>query len=99
MSWYDNLDLPAFAGEIRAIGEWLRRQQGEDDVRHLSKIIRWRDVAFWIGYLTCWVFNPISVLLLSVSITTDWTMIGRHGGYTNVKTAPVRFNRFRFAIG
>eukprot|EP00439_Symbiodinium_sp_Y106_P048229 s4341_g6.t1 len=65
--WVRGLDLKAFADEVEALGERLRREQGPEDMRHLRRVVLWSDLLAIVGLGSLWMSpNPITVLALSL---------------------------------
>uniref|UniRef100_A0A7S1CWN4 Fatty acid desaturase domain-containing protein n=1 Tax=Cyclophora tenuis TaxID=216820 RepID=A0A7S1CWN4_CYCTE len=99
--WIGQLDIVAFAADIRALGKTLENQQGEADVRHLNKLLMWINSVGIIGFLTMgFCVNPVSIVCLSTFVFCRWTMVAHHtchGGYD--KCLGGRWHRFRFALG
>jgi len=99
--WIRNLDYQGFSEEVTALGKQLQKAGGQEDVDHLNKILKWRDVAAVVGILTMWApLNPISVIALSTWTYASWTMVAHHtchGGYNRVDAG--KFNSRGFAIG
>lgn len=97
-----DLNLEAFRKDIHDLGTKLADNQGEEDVRHLRKIILWSKMCTWVGALTCWMaVNPVSIFLLSVGTMSRWTIIGHHichGGFDKCDKSGT-FNRFKFGVG
>ena len=59
--WIAKVDIPAFKAEIKALGDRLEKGQGDEDVAHLEKIMRWSNFCGAVGLLTCWMRpNPVS---------------------------------------
>jgi len=86
--WRRNLDLAAWANEVREVERKYRQGQGEEDVVHLNKILNISYLLYAVGLLTAGFaalpWNPISAICLSTSICARWTMVGHHvshGGY------------------
>lgn len=101
--WLEKLDLIAFKNEIRNLGNVLQKQQGQEDVDHLHKMMNWSNTCAFVGIFTMGYFklNVISVIALSTWTLTRWVMIGHHvchGGYDKCHPNK-RFNRFFFAVG
>lgn len=100
-AWVKNLDYDAFARDVNKLGKQLKKEQGVEDVEHLNKILRWRDIAAIAGITTMWMSpNPLSVLALSTWTYASWTMVAHHtchGGYNRVDAG--KFNSRGFAIG
>jgi len=100
--WIADFDVANFAKEIRDLGNELERNQGDEDVRHLRKMIAWSNFCGIAGLLTMgFGVNPITPFLLSVFTFTRFSMIAHHtchGGYDKCHPS-ARFNRFRFAVG
>lgn len=101
--WIPNFDLKSFTEEIRALGDKLEKEQGEDDVRHLNKIVGWSNLCAAVGMLTMgFSVNLVSIVALSTWTFSRWTMIAHHtchGGYDRCHPNKGRWHRFRFAIG
>jgi hypothetical protein len=103
-AWIEQLDLAAFASEIRALGVTLQDAQGIADYHHLQKMVRWSNTCALIGLVTMGLsVNLVTIAALSTWTCTRWTMIAHHtchGGYDKVDLSKVgRWNRFRFAVG
>jgi fatty acid desaturase len=102
-TWIKTFDVNAFARDIRDLGEQLRAQQGDADVQHLHKMVRWSNLCAAVGFLTMgYVVNPVAVVALSTWTFSRWTMIAHHvchGGYDSIHPNKKRWNRFKFAIG
>lgn len=101
--WIAKVDVEAFKADIKELGDRLSTGQGEEDVRHLQKIIRWSNICGAVGILTCWMRpNPVSILALSTWTLSRWTMIGHHvchGGYNKQDDGTGRFTSHGFAVG
>ena len=99
-AWVQNLDYDAFAKEVTHLGKQLLKESGHDDVVHLNKILRWRDMACLIGVATMWLNpNPITIAALSTWTYASWTMIAHHtchGGYNRVDAG--KYNSRGFAL-
>lgn len=102
--WIQNLDLRAFAADIKALGNKLEKQQGQEDVDHLNKMIAWSNACAFVGLITMGYFpmNFWTAFALSTWTLTRWTMIAHHvchGGYDKCHPNKKRWNRFVFALG
>mmetsp|Transcript_21555 Transcript_21555/g.27200 ORF Transcript_21555/g.27200 Transcript_21555/m.27200 type:complete len:429 (+) Transcript_21555:32-1318(+) len=101
--WISSFDLKSFTEEIRQLGEKLEKEQGEDDVRHLNKIVGWSNLCAAVGLFTMgFSVNLISIVALSTWTFSRWTMIAHHtchGGYDKCHPNKGRWHRFKFAIG
>jgi len=105
--WYQQMDLPKFAGEIRALEKELRDQAGPEDARHLQKILDWAVFARIAGLALAGVCKPmqgnvLAALALSTATFARWTMVGHHvghGGYDKNPDCSERFRRRRFGLG
>jgi len=108
--WVSNLDYPAFRKEVHELGQELAANQGEEDVKHLRKMIAWSNGFGLMGLATMWMSSPIGRLLSIVGLSTwtctRWTMIGHHishGGYNRQDDPKMggtgRFTTYRFAVG
>jgi fatty acid desaturase len=102
-AWIKNFDLNAFAKDIRELGDKLEKQQGEDDVRHLNKMVMWSNLCAAVGFLTMGMsVNIVAICALSTWTFTRWTMIAHHtchGGYDKCHPDKGRWNRFKFGLG
>lgn len=77
--WLKTLDLQAFETDIKAVGIALAKKQGEEDVKHLNKIILWNRLFALVGFSTVWMApNPLTVFCVSTAIFSSWTMLGHH---------------------
>ncbi len=67
--WRRNLDLKAWADEVRAVERKYRQGQGEEDVKHLNKILNFSYLLYGMGLATAGFaalpWNPISAVCLS----------------------------------
>jgi len=101
--WIPKFDLKSFTEEIRELGEKLEREQGDDDVRHLNKIVGWSNMCALVGMITMGLcVNPVAIIALSTWTFSRWTMIAHHtchGGYDKCHPNKNRWHRFKFAIG
>uniref|UniRef100_A0A7S2V6J1 Fatty acid desaturase domain-containing protein n=1 Tax=Fibrocapsa japonica TaxID=94617 RepID=A0A7S2V6J1_9STRA len=99
-SWVQNLDYDAFAKDVTELGKQLQADSGEEDVRHLNKILRWRNLAAVVGVATMWATpNPLTIAALSTWTYASWTMIAHHtchGGYNRVDAG--KYNSRGFAL-
>lgn len=100
--WIEQLDLEAFGKEVHELGEKLKAEQDQRDVKHLHKIVSWSRLCAFIGLGTMWMApNPISMIFLSLWTHSAWTMMGHHachGGY-NRTDATGRYSSRGFALG
>jgi fatty acid desaturase len=101
--WIEQFDLAAFTEDIRKLGEVLEKNQGDADVAHLKKIVRWSNTCLLVGFLTMgFRVNLLSALALSTWTFSRWTMIAHHtchGGYDKCHPNKNRWNRFKFGVG
>eukprot|EP00958_Prasinococcus_capsulatus_P028247 scaffold6466_cov390-Prasinococcus_capsulatus_cf.AAC.3 len=108
--WRENFDLKAWANEVRELGYELARNQNEEDVKHLKKILLWSNMCYFGGLalaaVTNPLLNPIPAFLISMGVVARWTMIGHHvchGGYNKQQSegseVTGRFHRRLFARG
>jgi len=99
--WIAKLDFDSFGRDVTALGKELLQETGDADVKHLEKIVNWRNIAALIGLSTCWMSpNPITIAALSTWTYASWTMIAHHtchGGYNRVEAG--RFHSRGFGLG
>lgn len=96
------VDVAAFAAEVRALRQQLNADLGPADHAHLRRMAGWGRCCSVLGWLTCWFPNPLAVLLLSVGNVARWTMVGHHvmhRGYDRVQGVPAHLTSARFALG
>jgi len=96
--WLQNLDLRAFTADIKALGNKLDKEQGQEDVDHLNKMISWSNACAFVGLITMGYFpiNFWTAFALSTWTLTRWTMIAHHvchGGYDKCHPNKVRHVR------
>jgi hypothetical protein len=100
-AWVESLDYEAFATDVNVLGKQLLKEQGNDDVEHLNKILGWRNLAAIVGVATMWVTpNPLTIAALSTWTYASWTMVAHHtchGGYNRVDAG--KYNSRGFALG
>jgi len=78
-AWVANLDYEGFTKEVNDLGKQLLKETGEADVDHLNKVLRWRDIAAFVGIATMWATpNPLTVAALSTWTYASWTMVAHH---------------------
>lgn len=78
-AWVANLDYEGFHKEVNDLGKQLLQETGEADVEHLNKVLRWRDIAAFVGIATMWTTpNPLTVAALSTWTYASWTMVAHH---------------------
>lgn len=99
--WVADLDYEGFGRAVTALGKDLQATGGQDDVKHLNKILSWRDACAAIGIATLWMTpNPLTIAALSTWTYASWTMVAHHtchGGYNRVDAG--KFNSRGFALG
>lgn len=62
--WIAELDYQAFGKEVSQLGKRIIKEGGEEDVRHLDKMVAWRDMCAFLGLATLWLDpNPATVLV------------------------------------
>jgi len=108
-AWTADLDYKEFRKEVNALGRRLADEQGEADIAHLKKMIRWSNACGLVGVATMWMSGPmrlLSILGLSTWTCTRWTMIGHHichGGYNRQDDPKMggtgRLTSYGFAVG
>ena len=86
--WIAKLDYDAFSKDVTDLGKQLLKETGDADVKHLNKIVQWRNIAAIIGLSTVWTTpNPVTIVALSTWTYSSWTMVAHHvchGGYNRV---------------
>jgi hypothetical protein len=58
--WRKKVDLKAWADEVRAVEKKYRQAQGEEDVKHMKKMLNWTYVLYAIGEPSC--VAPLSLV-------------------------------------
>lgn len=100
--WVAKLDYEGFGRDVKALGQELLQEGGEQDAKHLEKIVSWRNLAAIVGVSTMWLPpNPLTILALSTWTYASWTMIAHHtchGGYNRISEA-TGFKSSGFALG
>ena len=98
-----DIDLDALARDLNALRDELREQMGEEDLKHLKKMVRWGRAASFVGWATSGIIpNPISPLLMSSANFSRWAMIAHHvlhRGYDKVEGTPGHYTSKGFAKG
>ncbi|KAJ8601692.1 hypothetical protein CTAYLR_003182 [Chrysophaeum taylorii] len=98
--WIAEVDLVEFEKEVTALGQWLAKQQGPEDIAHLRKIIWWSRLCQYVGVATMWWrVNPISIFFLSLGTMTRWTIVAHHVCHGGFDKCGEEFNRFTFGVG
>ena len=96
------IDYEAFAKDITKLGKDIHAKLGDQDIKHLEKVI-WRNRIFtFIGYATAWIIpNPISAYCISQGIFGRWLVMHHisHGGYDRVPNIPEKYKSKVFASG
>lgn len=96
------IDYEAFAKDITELGKEVRETLGDDDIKHLKKVIRRNRIFTFLGYATAWICpNPISAYFISQGIFGRWLITHHvsHGGYDRVPNMPKRYTSKVFAQG
>ena len=66
-AWIAKVDHDAFKEDVKNLGKVLADNQGEEDMAHLRKIIRWQRICAWVGTLSAfYCVNPLSIYLISI---------------------------------
>ncbi len=98
-----DIDLDALTRDLNALRDELRAEMGEEDLKHLKKMVRWGRTAGFVGWLTSGIApNPISPFLMSTSNFTRWAMVAHHvlhRGYDKVEGTPEHYTSKKFAQG
>ncbi len=100
---YNDVDLKAFAHELTQLKKQLQSEVSIEDYKHLKKIIWTNRIFLILGYGTAWIIpNPLSMILISLSLTAMWVIVAHHvshRGYDNVPFIPKRYTSKNFAKG
>ena len=98
-----DIDLKALEKDLNDLRDRLREESGEDDLKHLKKMILWGRASSFIGWATSGIApNPISAYLISQGTFTRWAMVAHHvlhRGYDKVEGTPKRYTSKGFAKG
>jgi fatty acid desaturase len=96
-------ELAAFFVELEALGQEIRGQVSQEDLKHFQRIERWGRACTAAGWATSWMGpNLVSALLLSQGRFTRWTIVAHHvchEGMGKVPDVPERYTRKGFAQG
>ena len=77
--WLKGFSYEDFEKDMKELRQSLVDSQGEEDVKHLNKIITWNRAFAVVGFGTMWMSpNPITILCISIAIFSSWTMLGHH---------------------
>ena len=91
----------SFAQELLLLKQQAIQNISKDDYNHLKKIIWLNRILLVIGLGTAWIaINPISILFISLSVTSQWVIVAHHvchGGYDRADMK--RYHSKRFALG
>lgn len=104
MSGFDasSVDVEAFARALDALAAEERARLGEDDVRHMRRLVRACRVLDVIGYAAApFGPNPIAVGALALATTARFTLVGHHllHGCLDRFDVPARYKKAGFARG
>jgi fatty acid desaturase len=103
MSSTHSIDLEALEADLDALRDELQEELGEEDLRHLDKIVRWGRACTVLGYGTAWLVpNPISATLIGLGISSRWMMVAHHvlhRGYNHISGGPEHYHSKVFARG
>lgn len=96
-------DTKALANDLNELRDKLRAEAGEEDLKHLKKMVLWGRMSTLVGYLTAWIIpNPLSIWLISQGIVSRWTMVAHHvihRGYDKLEGTPRHLTSKGFAKG
>lgn len=99
----NNLDLALFRNELDLLHKRIKEKQGPEDLKHLIRIDLLLRLCFFVGIGLSWIIvNPISIVLISMSKTGRWAMLGHHcghGGYNQIPNCPKKYQSKYFAKG
>ena len=94
-------DPNSLATELLLIKQQAIQDISNEDYHHLQKIIWLNRVLLIIGLGGAWIaINPISILCISLSLTSQWVIVAHHvchGGYD--RAGMKRYHSKRFALG
>lgn len=100
----NSLDIDQFKSEI----DMLRKEEistidMQSELRHVKRIDLWIRIIWWAGMAVSWIMiNPVAVILIGLSKSARWTMLGHHvghGAYDKAEGVPKRFHSKYFAKG
>jgi len=101
--WVKTFDFDGFTKDVKKLGEDLKKNQGDEDVAHLQKMVMWSNMCGLVGLATMgFGISLIPIIAMSTFTFTRWTMVAHHtchGGYDKIHPNKKRWNRFKFAIG
>ena len=97
------IDLEGFKEEIEALGKEAKSKVGKKELKHGLRVDFALRLMYYFGLATSWLFiNPISIILIALSKSGRWAMLGHHighGAYDKIEGAPHRFNSDVFGRG
>lgn len=103
LSALQHLDLQSFAKDLDDLGRKAKTRIGEKDLLHAKRIDIALRIMYYTGLATAWfMINPVSIILLTISKTGRWAMLGHHvghGAYDKIPGVPKRFQSIYFAKG
>ncbi len=97
----NEVDLKSFSQELDALHQQAKSRIGERDLRHARRINILLRVFYYSGLATAWIFiNPVSIILITISKTGRWAMLGHHvghGAYDKIEGVPKHLHSKYFA--
>ena len=102
--WVEKINPIDVQNDFNSLLKELTKNQSEQDVQHLKRIIFFARLSAIVGLATM-PMNPMYVfpaIMISFATFVRWTCIGHHvchGGYNNVVSKNSQFDRFQFALG
>lgn len=98
----ENVNMEAFLKDVLDMKKEIEESLGDDDIKHLKKVITIGRLCSVIGFLTSWIApNPISMLGLGFGRSNRWIIMHHigHRGYDKVPNIPEKYHSRTFARG
>eukprot|EP00755_Sulcionema_specki_P005969 Sspe_Gene.34225::Locus_16654_Transcript_1_1_Confidence_1.000_Length_1293::g.34225::m.34225 len=101
--WISRVDVQALSDDLREVGDKLRKGEGEEDERHLHRMMLITNILFIAGFVSI-PLSPLYIfpsVFIAFAVTVRWCAVAHHvchGGYhRSDKTG--RYHRGTFAMG
>lgn len=97
-----NVNMDEFLKDILEVKKEIETSLGDDDIKHLKKVMTIGRISTIIGLLTAWIIpNPISVIGLAFGKSNRWIIMHHigHRGYDKVPNIPEKYHSRTFAKG